>query len=136
MKNGITRLKRVIGAVGSSLILSCCAGTSGPYTYKYAGAGTVLGGITGAVVAHEIGGKRQKGAAIGAGLGLITGAAIGDARDVSMRRSGTVARDSIHNGSYQPPGHWELVVGRWSGRRWVPRHWEWIPEGPRRSRRW
>jgi hypothetical protein len=106
---------------------------------------------------HE-GYNTQKGAAIGAGLGAITGQIIGGDTAATLIGAAvgglvgaiggnavdqSVANQRIDAGQQRttvavapqytqeaPPGRWVVVPGQWSGGKWVPAHNVWVPVNP------
>ncbi len=101
----------------------------------------------------------QKGAAIGAGLGAITGQIIGQDTASTLIGAaiggliGAIGGNAVdQNVAYErqmvtrypapraavipdstletPPGRWVEVPGQWAGGKWVPAHKVWVPVNP------
>ncbi|MCL2485691.1 MAG: OmpA family protein [Endomicrobia bacterium] len=84
-------MKKLTFAVfGLALLMAACT-TPGKNTAIGAGAGAVLGGVAGGVIAHNTGGDAKTGALIGAGSGLLVGGVVGNYFDKQAKELAAIA---------------------------------------------
>lgn len=123
----------VMAIIAMGLTAFSCA-SQGYNTQKGAAIGAGLGAITGQIIGND-----TASTLIGAAVGGLAGAIGGNAVDQSIQNQRDTATYSYgtHTPATQyqeqespPPGQWIEVPGQWANGKWVPAHKVWVPVNP------
>lgn len=117
--------------IASGFMMFSCI-HEGYNTQKGAAIGAGLGAITGQII-----GSDTASTLIGAAVGGLIGAIGGNAVDQSVanermvvERPRATAAVIPEDTQQAPPGRWVEVPGQWAGGKWVPTHRVWVPVNP------
>jgi uncharacterized protein YcfJ len=109
-------------AIAAMLVAAGCE-TATP-TQRGAAVGAGLGAIGGAIIGNQVHGQSGEGALIGAAAGGLAGALIGDAKSQQDARAATAQPAPVAPPPAVQEGHWETVtVTTQSGETYEERRW-------------